>query len=295
MTKKLVLVLLILISFPSLTFAKVETFSAQGEYTISKNDTLQQAEDGAFAEAIRSISEQAGILVSSDTRVKNATVTQDEIRTATKSIIQIIEKKYERSVTESGDIHITAYVKANVDPDLVIQELQAKKNDHKKNPTTNQFTKNNDEITNENIPIEYVNALAMAKRYMDPLGFSKLGLYYQLSSQYGSGFNEDAAKYAINHIDINWNESALARANKYAQTAYMSKKFIYKQLIFEKFTDKEAKYAFNNVQADWNQNALGKAKQYQFLGLSRSQISRQLNYEGFQKSEIKYAMDNLPK
>lgn len=95
-------------------------------------------------------------------------------------------------------------------------------------------------------------------------------------------------------------ESALNKANSYANTMYMSKKGVYNQLVSEygeKFSSNAAKYAIDNIKVDWNLNALAKAKNYQqTMSMSPSKIHDQLTSEygeKFTKSEADYAIKHL--
>lgn len=153
---------------------------------------------------------------------------------------------------------------------------------------------------NSNVSTEYKNALKKAETYSSMMHMSRQGIYNQLTSEYGEGFPEDAAQYAIDNIEADWNKNALAKAEDYSKTMYMSKQGIYDQLTSEygeRFTADEAQYAIDNVKADWNENALKKAKTYQnTMSMSKSAIYDQLvsEYgEKFTADEAQYAIDNL--
>lgn len=166
-------------------------------------------------------------------------------------------------------------------------------------------TSNSIEVTQENnvqnnISTEFNSALIKAKAYSDTMYMSKAGIYNQLTSEYGEKFSEEAAQYAIDNINTEWNENALNKAKVYSDTMYMSKAGIYDQLISEygeKFTTEEAQYAIDNVVADWKGNALKKAKSYQeTMAMSPDAIYDQLvsEYgEKFTAEEAQYAIDNL--
>lgn len=98
--------------------------------------------------------------------------------------------------------------------------------------------------------IEYKNALKKAETYSEIMNMSKQGIYDQLTSEYGEKFPADAAQYAIDNIQANWNANALAKAKTYQTSLSMSKSAIYDQLISEygeKFTTSEAQYAVNHL------------------------------------------------
>lgn len=99
--------------------------------------------------------------------------------------------------------------------------------------------------------MEYKNALKKAESYAKNLHMSKQAIYDQLISQYGEGFPKDAAQYAIDNLQVDWNANALEKAKSYQKNLNMSKNKIYEQLISqygEKFTTDEAQYAINHLE-----------------------------------------------
>ena len=100
------------------------------------------------------------------------------------------------------------------------------------------------------IPTEYTNALVKAQQYSDSQYMSKNRLYQQLTSEYGEAFDEDAAKYAIENVEADWNYNALQKAKSYQSQQNMSKSRIYEQLkseYGEGFTEKQAQYAVDHL------------------------------------------------
>lgn len=80
---------------------------------------------------------------------------------------------------------------------------------------------------------------------------SKQGIYDQLTSEYGDKFPAEAAQYAVDNMKADWNENALASAEKYSKTMHMSKQGIYDQLVSEygeQFTEEEAQYAIDHLE-----------------------------------------------
>jgi Domain of unknown function (DUF4190)/Host cell surface-exposed lipoprotein len=62
-------------------------------------------------------------------------------------------------------------------------------------------------------------AIDSAESYLsEGQGFSKAGLYQQLHSQAGEGFSASLARFAINHIRVNWKHQAVLSARSYMQT-----------------------------------------------------------------------------
>jgi hypothetical protein len=95
-------------------------------------------------------------------------------------------------------------------------------------------------------------------------------------------------------------ESALEKAETYANVMSMSKAGLYDQLTSEygeQFSAEAAQYAVDNVVADWNANALAKARTYQDdMSMSPAAIHDQLTSEygeQFTASEADYAIANL--
>ena len=97
---------------------------------------------------------------------------------------------------------------------------------------------------------EELNALAKAESYSSLMYMSKAKIYDQLTSNYGEGFDKEAAQYAIDNIKADWNYNALQKAKSYQSTMNMSKKKIYEQLISEygeQFTKSQAQYAIDHL------------------------------------------------
>ena len=166
--------------------------------------------------------------------------------------------------------------------------------------TCHHIDNDEDEEEEDGIPKEYKKALKKAQRYSDNLHMSKAGIYDQLTSEYGENMSKEAAQYAIDNIEADWEENALKNAESYANRSHMSKAGVYDQLISEygeQFTDDEAQYAIDNVEADWEENALKTAESYaNRLHMSKAGVYDQLvsEYgEQFTSDEAQYAIDNV--
>lgn len=99
-------------------------------------------------------------------------------------------------------------------------------------------------------PIEYQSALNKAESYSSMMQMSKAGIYDQLVSEYGEQFSPEAAQYAIDHLQADWNANALAKAKTYQESMSMSPAAIRDQLVSEygeKFTPAEADYAMQHL------------------------------------------------
>jgi hypothetical protein len=93
-------------------------------------------------------------------------------------------------------------------------------------------------------------ALESAKSYLSMSGFSKKGLYEQLSSSAGEGFTQAEAQYAVDHVDADWNKEAVESARSYLDMSPMSRADLIEQLSSsagEGFTYEQAVYAVDKV------------------------------------------------
>ena len=79
---------------------------------------------------------------------------------------------------------------------------------------------------------------------------SKKGLFDQLTSEYGEGFPPEAAQYAIDNVQADFNQNALEKAKSYYYNMNMSKQAVWDQLTSaygEQFTHDQADYAIANL------------------------------------------------
>ncbi|MDQ0614250.1 hypothetical protein QF046_001891 [Microbacterium sp. W4I4] len=100
------------------------------------------------------------------------------------------------------------------------------------------------------VPVEYTSALKKAESYSALMHMSKAGIYDQLTSEYGEKFAPEAAQYAVDTLQADWNANALAKAKDYQTTMSMSPAAIRDQLTSEygeKFTAAEADYAIAHL------------------------------------------------
>lgn len=135
------------------------------------------------------------------------------------------------------------------------------------------------------------NARKKAESYLRYSSFSKEGLIEQLEYE---GFTKDEATYAVNNIDVDWNEQALNKAESYLDYSAFSYEGLIDQLEYEGFTDSEAKYGADNCGADWNEQAAKKAESYlEFSSFSRSELIDQLEYEGFTYEQAIYGVESV--
>lgn len=144
----------------------------------------------------------------------------------------VISQTPEAGATLSKDAKVTLFVHHDTD--------DAKPTD---NPTID--APSTTESKKDDVPRDYHKALKSAENYSKTLHMSKQGIYDQLTSEF-EGFSPEAAQYAIDNIQADWNANALAKAKEYEKTLNMSDEAIRDQLVSEygeKFTQEEADYA----------------------------------------------------
>jgi Host cell surface-exposed lipoprotein len=94
------------------------------------------------------------------------------------------------------------------------------------------------------------NAVESAQDYLEYSGFSRKGLIQQLSSSAGEGFSTADATFAVDHVDVNWNEEAVESAKDYLDYSSFSRDGLIGQLTSsagEGFTLAQAHYAVDQV------------------------------------------------
>ena len=135
----------------------------------------------------------------------------------------------------------------------------------------------------EGVSTEFKNALRSAERYLDFSSFSYQGLYDQLTSEYADAYPAEAAQYALDNIEVDWNAEALESAETYLDFSHFSYAGLYGQLTSEygeEFTAEQAQYAVDTVDADWNAEAIEAAESYQeMMPMSGSELLDQLTSE----------------
>lgn len=111
-------------------------------------------------------------------------------------------------------------------------------------------TETTDDKKEPEVSQEYKNALKKAEGYSS-MDMSKAAIYDQLTSEYGENFPEDAAQYAVDNLEADFNANALNKAKTYYTDMGMSKNDVYDQLISdygEQFTEEQAQYAVDNLE-----------------------------------------------
>ncbi|PRX11487.1 nucleoside phosphorylase [Actinoplanes italicus] len=100
------------------------------------------------------------------------------------------------------------------------------------------------------LSVEYQNAVRSAESYLRNGVFSRKGLIEQLSSEAGEGFSLEAATFAVDSLEIDYNKQAVKSARSYLRSGAFSRKGLIEQLSSdagEGFTRSQAAYGADAV------------------------------------------------
>jgi hypothetical protein len=88
------------------------------------------------------------------------------------------------------------------------------------------------------------NARESAESYLRFSAFSRLGLIEQLEFE---EYSTEDAEYAVDALEVDWNEQAAKSAESYLEFSTFSKQGLIDQLVFEGYTKAEAEYGVKAV------------------------------------------------
>jgi SOS response regulatory protein OraA/RecX len=88
------------------------------------------------------------------------------------------------------------------------------------------------------------NARRSASDYLDYSAFSRSGLIEQLVYE---GFTQADATYAVDALNVNWNEQAAKSAAEYLAYSAFSRSGLIEQLVYEGFTQEQAEYGVSTT------------------------------------------------
>ena len=118
----IIMFIVLLISIPSLIYAKTDTLTATFKYTMGDNDSRSDAKRIAFMEAKRRLSEKAGVFIQSETLVTDSQLSRDEIKSYSSALLKILVEKEEFQI--SGDHQsVIVTVRADIDTEEVARTL----------------------------------------------------------------------------------------------------------------------------------------------------------------------------
>lgn len=124
------------------------------------------------------------------------------------------------------------------EPAAPVQESAAPEPSEAPEPTTAP------EIVEPEFTASQENAISSAESYLDFAAFSKSGLIDQLEFE---KYSTADARFAVNHITVNWNEQAAKSATSYLDFGSFSRQGLIDQLEFEGFTTQQATYGVNTT------------------------------------------------
>ena len=102
--------------------AEIRTYTGTDVYIMSESDSLGSAKEKAKQKALRNAQEQAGVYVSSYTKVINNQVTHDEIVTMMNGILEVLDVNHviaDEKIDDINGITIKAEVKVRIDSDKI--------------------------------------------------------------------------------------------------------------------------------------------------------------------------------
>ena len=83
------------------------------------------------------------------------------------------------------------------------------------------------------------NAVESAESYLDYSAFSRSGLIDQLKYE---GFSEGDATYAVDSLNVNWDQQAAKSAESYLEYSSFSRSGLIDQLLYEGYSQSQAEY-----------------------------------------------------
>ena len=103
--------------------------------------------------------------------------------------------------------------------------------------------------------------------------------------------DSEDAKFALEYLNIDWNQEARKKAKEYCKHKIgFSKEKLKAQLLFDHFTEEEADFAVSHINVNWIEQAEIVAKEYMEDGVtSKEDLIDALMNEGFTKKEAEKA------
>ena len=94
------------------------------------------------------------------------------------------------------------------------------------------------------VPREFDQAKKSAEMYLRTMPFSRTGLIDQLAFE---SYSPEAAEYAVDNVEVDWNEQAVKSAESYLRTMPFSPAELVDQLIFEGYTPEQAQHGVDQA------------------------------------------------
>ncbi len=115
-----------LLLLPAGTDAAIRTINGTGEYIMEDNETMKQAQDKAYEEAMRSISQQAAVYVRGNSKAENMELKEDEVELMATALVQVKEKRFTKEVMADGKLRIKAFLMGDIDEEAAEKALTEK-------------------------------------------------------------------------------------------------------------------------------------------------------------------------
>lgn len=140
----------------------------------------------------------------------------------------------------------------------------------------------------ESLSENQVQAIQSAKGYLDTMHLSQTELLQMLTVE---NIDLEDAKFALEYLNIDWNQEARKKAKEYCKHKIgFSKEKLKAQLLFDHFTEEEADFAVSHINVNWIEQAEIVAKEYMEDGVtSKEDLIDALMNEGFTKKEAEKA------
>ena len=196
------------------------------------------------------------------------------------------------TVESSSELSSESIENSSADSNKIsIENSSADSKEMSKNSVTTGKESSKEETTKP--PLESLNenqlqAIQTAKDYLDTMHLSQTELSQMLSVE---NIDSEDAKFALEYLDIDWNQEARKKAKEYCKHKIgFSKVKLKAQLLFDHFTEEEADFALSHIHVNWVEQAMIVAKEYMEDGVSsKEDLIDVLMNEGFTKKEAEKA------
>lgn len=164
-TVKIALIIMVMLFLSnSNALALEQIISTKGVYISSSSESIKDAKQNAFNDALRQALEQAGVLVISTSKVHNTVLTEDEIRIISSKIIHVKSQRYSIKPINNDAIEATAYLETSISTDSINDQLNNIINENKKITEINKKLElSNDEIKDK---LQYYKSIDDMETYI---------------------------------------------------------------------------------------------------------------------------------
>ena len=100
------------------------TLNGYGEYVMEDNETIKEAQDTAYKEAMRSIAQQAVTHIKVNSVSVDAQLLHDEVELMANALFTVKEKHFQRKVLPDGKLQILAFLTVELDEEKSEKLLQ---------------------------------------------------------------------------------------------------------------------------------------------------------------------------